>query len=310
MLVLDFAVILRHHPQLNTIHSPWNSMDIISHGHKDISARVAASPEVLRLRKEFSDFELGRFLLDNLGLNGHWTSYVLMHPDRGRITNESSDGAPLTELESWLLDQCPIFLATQERFRIFRDLTQPLLRPSMSLASLPAGLMDDLLTLDYSETPGVLLTAIDLDPATLREAEENYRRLQPRVEVLVEQTDAWQLGSHERWDLLTSNGLNIYVQDDDRCTEFYRNVAQALKPDGIFLLSFITSPEQWLPKAAEALDYQRFLFKEVVPVKWSCVRDESKTREQLAKAGFEVVTVSYDSQRMFPAVVARKMKRG
>ncbi len=116
-------------------------MDIISHGHKALSVNVEADPEVLRLRREFSDFQLGRFLLENLGLNGHWTSYVLMHPDRGRLTKVSSDGAPFRKLESWLLDRCPIFLATQERFRIFRDLTQPLLRPGMSLASLPAGLI-------------------------------------------------------------------------------------------------------------------------------------------------------------------------
>jgi hypothetical protein len=54
------------------------------------------------------------------------------------------------------------------------------------------------------------------------------------------------------------------------------------------------------------LEYQRFLFSEVVPVKWSCVRDEAKTREQLGSAGFEVVSITYDAQRMFPAVVARK----
>lgn len=285
-------------------------MNIISHGHKDPSTKIDAAPDVLRLRKEFRDFELGRFLLDNLGLNGHWTSYVLMHPDRGRLTKVSSDGTPFSKLESWLLDRCPIFLATQERFRIFRDLTKPLLRPGMSLASLPAGLMDDLLTLDYSKTPRVVLTAIDLDSDTLREAEENYRRLRPPVEARFERRDAWQLSSSERYNLLTSNGLNIYVQDDDRCTDFYRNVAAALKPDGVFVLSFITPPEQWEPKDSQDLEYQRFLFTEVVPVKWSCVRDERKTREQLGIAGFEVVSVTYDDQRMFPAVVAKKVKRG
>jgi hypothetical protein len=87
-----------------------------------------------------------------------------MNLDRGRQTKVSSDGTALTELETWILDRCPIFLATQERFRIFRALTQLLLRPGMKLASLQAGLMDDLLTLDYSQTPGVVLTAIDLDP--------------------------------------------------------------------------------------------------------------------------------------------------
>lgn len=282
-------------------------MEIISHGHKGLTAQSGIDPEVARVRSALGEFELGRFLIENLGLNGRWTSYVLMHPERGRLTNTSSDGTPRTELEVWLLDRCPIFLATQERFRIFRELTQPLLRPGMQLASLPAGLMDDLLTLDYSNLPGVALSAIDLDPDTLSEAGDNYRRLKPPVEAVFERRDAWQLDASERWDLLTSNGLNIYVKEDERCADFYRHVAQALKPGGFFIVSFITPPDQWRPRDAGDLQRQRFLFADVVPVKWSCVRDEHLTRQQLACAGFEVLTVRYDSQRMFPAVVARKM---
>jgi ubiquinone/menaquinone biosynthesis C-methylase UbiE len=281
-------------------------MDIISHGHKTLSPESETRPEVANALSALGNFELGRFLLDNLGLNGHWTSYVLMHPDRGRLTKTSSDGSPLTELETWLLDRCPIFLATQERFRIFRELTQPLIRPGMKLASLPAGLMDDLLTLDYSQAPDVVLTAVDLHPDTLCEAQQNLTRLNPPVAVEFERRDAWQLAATERWDLLTSNGLNIYVEDDNRCVDFYRNVARALKPNGVFVVSFITPPDQWQPKVMADMEYQRFLFKEVVPVKWSCVRAESKTREQLREAGFDVLSVSYDTQRMFPAVVAKK----
>ena len=168
-------------------------MDIISHGHNTLSRSSAGTAEVERTRQELANFELGRFLLSNLGLNGHWTSYVLMHPERGRLSNISSDGGPITELESRLLNRCPILLATQERFRIFRELTQPYLRSGMQLASLPSGVMDDLLTLDYSGLKGVELAAIDLDAASLREGEANYRRLQPPVKVVFEQRDAWSL---------------------------------------------------------------------------------------------------------------------
>ena len=281
-------------------------MSILSHGHKISTRPSGTDPEVDRLRTALAEFELGRFLLENLGLNGRWTSYVLMHPERGAVTRLSSDGTPLTELEAWLLERCPILLATQERFRIFRNLTQPRLRPGMQLASLPSGLMDDLLTLDYSKCSGVTLTAIDLDPDSLCRAEDNYRALRPPVAASFENRDAWQLQATARWDLLTSNGLNIYVEADERCTDFYRQIALALKPEGIFICSFITPPEQWRPADAEDLEFQRFLFKEVLPVKWSCVRSEEKTREQLGSAGFEVLSVTYDVQRMFPAVVAAR----
>ena len=130
-------------------------MQILSHGHREPDPSAATDPEVLRLRSALGQFELGRFLLDNRGLNGYWTSYVLLFPDRGRQTNLSSDGTPLSELETWLLNRCPIILATQERFRIAQMVTQQQLRAGMSLASLPCGLMDDLLSLDYTNHEGL-----------------------------------------------------------------------------------------------------------------------------------------------------------
>lgn len=261
-----------------------------------------------RLRQELAGFELGRFLLHNLGLNGRWTSYVLMYPERGARTGLSSDGTPLCELEAWLLGRCPILLATQQRFRRMRALTQSLLRSGMRLASLPSGLMDDLLSLDYSTVDDITLTAIDLDPEALRDAQQNLGQLGTAAAVEFEQRDAWQLHAHDRWDLITSNGLNIYVQDDDLCTAFYRQVAHALRPQGLFVVSFITPPQQWQPYDPSDLERQRLLFQEVVPVRWSCCRDEATTRRQLVEAGFEVLSVSADDQRMFPAMLARKLE--
>lgn len=286
-------------------------MDIISHGHDDPSRPgPAPAAEVRRLRQALAGFELGRFLLDNLGLNGRWTSYVLMHPERGARSGLSSDGTPLCELEAWLLGRCPIMLATQQRFRRMRALTQPLLRSGMRLASLPSGLMDDLLTLDYSDIEDIILTAVDLDPQALCDVRRNLARLDTSVVVECEQRDAWQLDCRSRWDLITSNGLNIYVEDDDLCTDFYRQVARALRPQGLFVVSFITPPQQWRPSVPSDLERQRLLFQEVVPVRWSCCRDEVMTRRQLAAAGFEVLSVCDDDQRMFPAVLARRREPG
>lgn len=280
---------------------------IISHGHKLLNLIAATTSDVAEVRVALKQFQLGRFLLENLGLNGFWTSYIVMYPDRGALTGLSSDGTQLTDLERWILERCPFVIATQDRFRIFRRLTQSILRSDMQIASLPAGLMDDLLTLDYSDKRGVVLTAVDLDSASLSAAQENYGRLMPPVAVEFERRDAWQLDVSERWDIITSSGLNIYVEDDQLCTDFYRNVWRALKPGGVFILSFLTLPQQWQPYDALDLDYQRHLFTEVVPVKWSCFRDENQTRQQLAAAGFEVVNVSYDTQRIFPSVLARKV---
>ena len=43
---------------------------IISHGHTDLAAEPVVSPEVAAERAALEKFELGRFLLANLGLKG------------------------------------------------------------------------------------------------------------------------------------------------------------------------------------------------------------------------------------------------
>jgi SAM-dependent methyltransferase len=284
-------------------------MSILSHGHSpDPRSPEPAHGdvgEIAALRAALAQFALGRFLLGNQGLNGWWTAYVLLHPELGRLSGRSSDGSAFTKLESWLLDRCPIILATQERFRIFRRITQALLRDGMRLASLPCGLMDDLLTLDYAALRGISLCGIDLDPQSLAHARTRAASLPRHIAVDLVQSDAWQLPHQRAFDFVTSNGLNIYVADDDQCTNLYRSVARALRPGGQFLLSFITPPEGWRPYDATDLARQRTLFAEALAPRWQCFRTEATTREQLRAAGFAVEVVEYDGQRMFPAVLAR-----
>jgi SAM-dependent methyltransferase len=286
------------------------SQPFLSHGHGATPERLAGAGDNARLqelRAGLEGFELGRFLLANQGLNGAWTSWLLRHPERqGRDAGLSSDGTALTDLEAWLLERCPIILATQERFQIFQQLTQPLLRPGARLASIPCGLLDDLLSLDTSGIDGITITAVDLDPASLTQARTNQRQRQPSACVSYEQRDAWTLDSPGRWDLITSNGLNIYVEDDAHCIALYRSLAASLRPGGQLLISFITPPAEWRPHDAADLEMQRLIFSAVLQPRWQCLRSESLTRAQLAAAGLEPIQVVYDSQRMFPAVQATK----
>ena len=68
-------------------------MKIISHGQA-LPSDLNYSKNAQEIRERLNSFELGRFLLNNLGLNGYWTSYVLLHPDRRQL----NCAKPLCEL--------------------------------------------------------------------------------------------------------------------------------------------------------------------------------------------------------------------
>ena len=103
---------------------------------------LATVDEQLEILRQLTEFEFGRFLLQNQGgFNGYWTHYVLTFPEKGRKTNMSSDGKPISELESFYLNKAPIVLAVQQKFRIFLEKNQERVRDQASLASIPCGLL-------------------------------------------------------------------------------------------------------------------------------------------------------------------------
>lgn len=175
----------------------------------------------------------------------------------------------------------------------------------MKLASIPCGLMDDLLTLDFSNSKNLSLTRIDLDVASLNYAKNNNEKLQSALPINFLRIDAWEI-IPETWDLITSNGLNIYVAVDEKCTDLNKSFASKLKANGTLIFSTITPSETQEVHNLEDLNKQSFIFKEVIPVKWQSVRSEEKTVAQLESAGFKISNIIYDAQKMFPTFVANK----
>lgn len=260
------------------------------------------SPEQQQLVEQLAEFELGRFLLANKGLNGYWTAYVILHaPKRD----------DLSELEHWLTHHSPIVRATRERFGIFKQQLQAQLKDGIHLASLPCGLMDDLLCLDYSQVSDCKLTGIDLDQASIDFAKQNAAQYGIE-DVAFICGDAWELSIENRFDVLTSNGLNVYQPDEAKLIELYQSFYNMLKPAGKLVTSFLTPPpvisEQspWLIEDPEALAKQKLILADTCKVAWQNFCSEDAIRTQLDSVGFNEIEVIYDSQRMFPTVVARK----
>lgn len=286
-------------------HSPSTKINLDSHIARIKSKTGLTLPldSTLELLQEVSKFDAGRFLLNNKGLDGFWTAYFILHGQKQKN---------LSPLESWMLDNSPLTLATRERFYIFREVIQNLLRKDMSLASVPCGLMDDLLRLDFTNNKNIKLTGIDLDENSLSLAKDNAKSLGVNNVNFIKK-DAWNIGLSNEFDLIASNGLNIYEPDNNKVIDLYREFYKSLKPSGILITSFITPPptisndSTWKNFIPEDLIKQKALFNDIIESSWQAFRTEDETKSHLSDAGFKVNNVIYDNQGMFPTITATKI---
>lgn len=260
------------------------------------------------MRQQLPAFELGRHLLANKSLDGYWTQYcVVEHPKNRDL--------PTHPLEAFFLNQAPTILATQERFTIFRNQLQQRLKGGMVIASVPCGYMDDLLDLDYRDATNVTLVGCDIDTKSCTGTRENAAQHGLTHVTEIHCMDAWDLGSRfpGKFDMLTSNGLNIYVPNPAKEQALYANFAQALKPGGWLVTSFLTPPPQmdaaspWQDIDPQALALQKTLFSDVLGVTWQNYRMPQVMENALRQAGFGNIEIHYDRQHLFPTIVAQKL---
>ena len=184
-------------PSNSKIISHELSSDFVFTDHKEkIRKKESLSlplNETLEMLQELAEFDLGKFLLSNKGLNGLWTAYVILNGVK------KSDLHPL---ERWMLNSSPIIVATRERFFIFQKELKKLLKNNMNIASTPCGLMDDLLSLDFSEFSGIKLTGIDLDQESVKLAKQNIQQYNINAETEFLVRNAWNLDISEEYDVI------------------------------------------------------------------------------------------------------------
>jgi ubiquinone/menaquinone biosynthesis C-methylase UbiE len=264
---------------------------------KDIDTEEAS-----KIFAELQTFELGRYLILNQSLNGFWTHYCVAEQATNR---KQKDFFGLTDTENFILNEAPVMLATQERFLIFRKYIQEKLTNNIKLASVPCGLMDDLIGLNFSAHQGVTITGIDVDSHSIKLAEENAQN-NPAANYNFKCADAWNLTEYtQQFDLLTSNGLNIYVPEIEDEQRLYHSLAATLKPNGYIVTSFLTPPP-WLGADESALKKQKLIFADILGVKWQVYRTEDQIKMMFENAGLVIETIDYDRQRLFPTIVAQK----
>lgn len=267
----------------------------------------ATTDRQVELLTQLARFDLGRFLLQNHGLNAYWTHQLVTYRPGTLTPNPSGD------LEYRIFETLPVILATRERFGIFRRQLQSLLRRNSVVASVPCGLMGELLLLDYTGLDAVTLVGVDLDPAALDGARALAADRGLAHRLALRCADAWATGLNAEVDVLTSNGLNIYEPDDSRVIALYRSYFDALKPGGTLVTSFLTpppttsteSPWEMTEVDEESLALQSVVFGRLVEARWNSFRTHDQTRKQLQQAGFSDIRFVDDRARIFPTVVAR-----
>ncbi|MEI7494330.1 MAG: class I SAM-dependent methyltransferase [Alphaproteobacteria bacterium] len=248
--------------------------------------------EMCSMLDQLLDHPIGKEVFMCKGLNGKNTQFLI-------------DGA-LDETNTiirWLCDKAPAVLATRERFGIFQLELQKRLDNNVHSASIPCGTMNDLLRLNIAGKSDICFTGIDLDPESLILAAQKAEEKGYQEICNFSKTDAWSLASFvNMFNLVASNGLNIYVKEDARVVELYKEFFKILKCGGTLVTSFLTPPTL----VSEDAIKQRILFGTIIGVGWQNFRTEDLTRAQLTEAGFIDIEVIYDSQRMFPTVTAKK----
>ncbi|MDD9898788.1 MAG: methyltransferase domain-containing protein [Candidatus Melainabacteria bacterium] len=271
---------------------------------RDIDQQQKSS--LLDLLEQLQAFDLGRFLLTNQGLNGFWTSYVVRYPEL--------DKGSVTDLERWILEQSPGIVATQQRYKNFHKILNSRLANGTHLASIPCGLMDDLLRLDYSNISDIKLTGVDLDEDSLKAAASLASDLGLDQHCEFMHANAWNLEYQDQFDILVSNGLNLYARSQEELIELYANFYKAIKPGGILLSSFLTPPplidpdSPWLLANIKIADMvqQKLLFSDLIRAKWQFYRFEEETINDLKSVGFKDIEIVYDQNKIFPSFTAVK----
>lgn len=263
----------------------------------------------LELLNALSKSKLGKFLIERGGLNGYWTHYVITYPEK-----KANFDRELSSIELFLLEKAPTLLATQQRFKIFKAELQKRLKEGVSCASIPCGLMSDLIDLDFSAIHNFTLTGIDLDPESLSLANELALHKDIVTHCNFIQSDAWNLNIENQFDVITSNGLTIYESDDQKVIDLYRSFLKALKPGGELVTSYLTLPPipglntEWDLSKVNPEDalLQKIIFADILDAKWQVYRNTEQVIDQLKKAGFEEIEIIFDVASIFPTAIAKK----
>jgi hypothetical protein len=154
-----------------------------------------------------------------------------------------------------------------------------------------------------TQDSGERYIGIDLDQASFDLAQDMAKSKGKSQSCLFFKENAWELASNHlaEFDVITTNGLNIYEADNNKVTDLYREFCTALKFGGKLIGSALSLTQEWdMSKInKEDLNLEPAIFIQILQATWSHFRSVEQTTKQLNTAGFDFVEIHWDDAHMF-----------
>ena len=268
----------------------------------------------LDILDDLQKFPLGQFFLERKGADGYWTDYIINYFSQFGQNIYKKDNKPLSITESFILEKCPLTLATRERFQIYQKELQERMKENIHFASIPCGMMRDLITLNYSSINSFFLTGIDIDPNSIKFAKKLAVKNENYHHCSFIEGDAWNIQLSHKADVITSSGLNVYVSEKEKREELYFNLFNNISISGSLIISTLTPPPDYSKKSEWNLEkipkedilMEKLLFGDILGSNWRNYKDTQETCNELISVGFRNTKIIYDTQRIFPTIIAYK----
>ena len=186
-------------------------------------------------------------------------------------------------------------LLYREHLEISKREVLQISKPNSTLAFFPTGIMYNLLRLEESvlSVHEISLIGLDFDEGSFLATKCIPESSQYANNIHFVSADAWHLEAFEnQFDVLTSYGLNLYVSEESKLIDLYKEFFKVIKPGGILIIRFLSDV---IRHRSEFRDHEKSytLSKVIVDATYRNFGGEASMRYQLEQAGFEVAKVLY-----------------
>ncbi len=249
----------------------------------------------------------------NGGLNGPFTEYFACFNPQWKVDfwGESVQPIDITYLNEHAIPRAYQSTVLKTQTLLSEKVKELLIsgKQNIEIGSLACGTMYDVLGATYENRMKVSFSGFDVDKESLQLAQEKANKLgYAKEQINLIECDVVNFPLPEKqFDAVVCNGFSFYI-DDESLSQLIESVERSLKPNGIFLMSFIQPPTAWQMNEEEkkvSITVREIL--DVLPKNWSAnLRTSSQVQSLVEKSGLSDVSIIEESHQIHPLILAHK----